>query len=187
MNVIIGLHFLLHQATQGDIEISSYVSAAPPARYAWDTPDSETTNAVKRLQQDHSGPSVTKIADRMVKVHGSPMIRRINNALDAWRTTWDLRNYHDNQREDCTFKGDPLPFWWLAKLYLVLHYNAPTLEPDSEFATPRAEGMDGHRKTAVQRKIVGWLSSFRGQSCAVESTAESWLPDLMKPRGEKIT
>jgi hypothetical protein len=115
-------------------------------------------------------------------MHGSTQMHRINGSLNSWRTTWDLRNTHDSQRAKVTFKGDPLPFWWLAKLYLVLHYYAPVLTADSEFATPRAEGLDSTGKTIVQRKIVGWLSSFRGQRCNVDWSAETWLPDLMKPR-----
>ena len=148
-------------------------------------PDMETTNAIARLHLDPSGPSVTAIADRTVEVCGSPAVRKINNALDSWRTTWDKRNNRDVGREDGTFKGDPLPFWWLAKLYLALHYHSHILRADSEFATPRAEGLDGGAKTAVQRKIVGWLSSFRGQRCAVDFEAESWLSHLMKPSREK--
>jgi hypothetical protein len=136
---------------------------------------------VKQLQQDLSGPSVADLADRIVKAHGSPQIHRMNGSLNSWRTTWDLRNMHDNHRESVTFKGDPLPFWWLAKLYLVLHYYTHFLTADSEFATSRGEGLNGTGKTIVQRKIVGWLSSFRGQRCNVDWSAESWLPDLMKP------
>lgn len=148
-------------------------------------PEMETTNAIARLQLDPSGPSVTAIADRTVQVRGSPAIRRINNALDSWRTTWDRRNSRDVAREEGSFKGDALPFWWLAKLYLALHYHARDLRADSEFATPRAEGLDGYCKAVVQRKIVGWLSRFRGQRCAVDFEVESWLPHLMKPSREK--
>ncbi len=63
----------------------------------------------------------------------------------------DLRKNRDSQRENCTFKADPLPIWWLAKLYLALHYNAHIVQADSEFPTPRAEGLDGHGETIVQR------------------------------------
>ena len=120
-----------------------------------------------------------------MQLRGSPAIRKINNALDLWHITWDRRNNRDVAREEGTFKGDPRPFWWLAKLYLALHYHAHILREDSEFVTPRAEGMDGYAKMAVQRKIVGWLSSFRGQRYAVDFEAESWLPQLMKPSQEK--
>ena len=143
-------------------------------------PDADTIRHIKQLQQDLSGPSLAALADRIVKARGSPQIHRINGSLNSWRTTWDLRNTHDSQRENCTFKGDPLPFWWLAKLYLVLHHYAHILTADSEFARPRAEGLDGMGKITVQRNIVGWLSSFRGQRCNVDWSAETWLPDLMK-------
>ena len=137
--------------------------------------------ALKGLNDDHSGLTVTAIADKAVKICGSPAIRKVDNALNAWRATWDLRHNRDCHRQTRTFKGDAMPFFWLAKLYLALHNNVHILQPDSEFATARAEGLDGHGKTIIQRKIVGWLSSFRGQRCKVDSKVESWLPDLFKP------
>jgi hypothetical protein len=166
------------------MEKSSYLSVTPSATPSNPLPpDSETVEAIKRLQQDLSGPSVTAIADQVVKACGSPTMPRINGVLNSWATTWNLRNNHDNQRE-YFFKGDPLPFWWLAKLYLVLHYHAHILTAGSDFATPRAVGSDRQGKLTVQRKIVGWLSGFRGQRCSVDWSAESWLPDLMKPSQE---
>jgi len=40
--------------------------------------------------------------------------------------------------------------------------------------------MDLYTKLAVQRKIVGWLSRFKGQKYAVGIEAETWLSCLMK-------
>lgn len=142
--------------------------------------DPETVEAIKRLKHDHSGATVTSIADKVVKTCGSPMIRRIDNALNAWHSTLTWRRNHDIHCENRTFKGDALPFFWLAKLYLALHNNAQILHPDSEFTTSRAEGPDGHGKTMIQRKIVGWLASFRGHNLTVDTKAENWLPDLIK-------
>ncbi|TKA64218.1 hypothetical protein B0A55_10680 [Friedmanniomyces simplex] len=51
---------------------------------------------------------------------------------------------------------------------------------DSAFGIPRAKGMDLYTKLAVQRKIVGWLSRFKGQKYAVGIEAETWLSCLMK-------
>jgi hypothetical protein len=110
MTVSLGLHFLLHQATQGDIEMSSYISTVPLAKYTWNMQDSDTTKAIKRLPQDPSGASITAIADRVVKVHGSPTIRRINNALDSWRTTWDLHIHHDTIAKSVLLKETPYHF-----------------------------------------------------------------------------
>ena len=164
-----------------------YLSPASFSQFSYEVPDSETTRAIKQLKDDPSGPTVTAIADRVVKIHGSPAIRRIDNALNSWRATWDLRHNREAQRENRTFKGDALPFFWLAKLYLALHYNAHILQHDSEFATSRAEGLDSQNKTTVQRKIVGWLSSFRGQKFTVDTKAESWLSSLMKPNLEETS
>ena len=166
-----GLHFLLHQATQADKETWRFFSTIP---------ESDSSNAINRLKYDPSGPNITAIADSALKMYASPVIRRVDNALNAWRATWDLRSNRDSKHERCTFKGDPLPFWWLAKLYLLLHYHGHILQPDSEYASPRAEAPDNYGKTMIQRKVVGWLSSFRGRKSTVNTETENWLPELMK-------
>ena len=165
------LHFLLHQATQADKETSRLFSSIP---------ESDSSNAISRLKDDPTGPNITAIADSVLKMHASPVIRKVDNALNAWRATWDLRSNRDRDHERCTFKGDPLPFWWLAKLYLLLHYHGHMLQPDSEYASPRAEAPDNTAKSMIQRKVVGWLSSFRGRKSQVDYETENWLPDLMK-------
>ena len=165
------MHFLLHQATQADEETSRFFSPIP---------ESDSSNAINRLKEDSSGPNITAIADSALRTYASPVIRRVDNALNAWRATWDLRSYRDSKHERYTFKGDPLPFWWLAKLYLLLHYHGHILQPDSEYASPRAEAPDSHGKSMVQSKVVGWLSSFRGRKFTVNTETENWLPELMK-------
>lgn len=174
-----GLHFFLHQATEADKKPIPYSPNWVLGQYSGGMLDPATVDAIKRLKEDHTGATITSIADRVVRVSGSPAIRRIDNALNAWYATWTRRNNHDIHREIRTFKGDALPFFWLAKLYLVLHNNAHILHPDSEFATIRANGPDAYGKTVIQRKIVGWLASFRGSELTIDAQAESWLPDLI--------
>jgi hypothetical protein len=171
LTIFLAMHFLLYQATQADKEASRYLS---------EMPESDSINAIKRLKEDPSGSNITSIADEALATHASPIIRRVDNALNAWRTTWDLRRNRDSKHEPCTFKGDPLPFWWLAKLYLLLHYHGHILQPDNEYASPRAEAPDNCGKTVIQRKVIGWLSSFRGRKLNVDAKTENWLPDLMK-------
>lgn len=166
-----GIHFCLYQATQVDKDTSRCLSVIP---------DIDSAIAIKRLKEDFTGPNITAIADKALKLHASLVIRRIDNALNVWRATWDLRTNRDSKHEHCTFKGDPLPFWWLAKLYLLLHYHGHMLQPDSEYASPRAEAPDNQGKTMIQRKVVGWLSSFRGRKLRLDAETENWLPELMK-------
>ena len=142
--------------------------------------DFDSEHAIKQLNEYPSGPNITAIADRTVKIHASPAIGRVDNALNAWRTTWDLRRNQGSQNEQPTFKGDPLPFWWLAKLYLLLHYHGHIVQPGTEYSSPRPDAPDDDAKTAIQRKVVGWLSSFRGKSVKLGAETENWLPELMK-------
>ena len=171
LTCLLGLHLLLHQATQADKETRRIFSLMP---------ESDSSNAINRLKDDPSGPNITAIADNAIETHASPVIRKVDNALNAWRATWDLRSNRDSKHECCTFKGDPLPFWWLAKLYLLLHYHGHILQPDSEYASPRAEAPDNYVKSMVQKKVVGWLSNFRGRKFTMNAETENWLPELMK-------
>ena len=165
------MHFVLHKATQQDEETSRLFSSIP---------ESESSNAIKRLKDDPSGPNITAIANSALSMYASPVIRKVDNALNAWRATWDLRSNRDSKHERYTFSGDPLPFWWLAKLYLLLHYHGYVLQPDCEYASPRAEAPDNYRKSVIQSKVIGWLASFRGRKFTVNTETENWLPELMR-------
>ena len=96
-------------------------------------------------------------------MHGSVTLKHINNALNAWRVTWDGRIYREPGREDTTFFHDPLPFWWLAKLYIVLHYLPDSFGEGSEFSIPRAGGIREKSKLQSQSNIFRWMARFCSQ------------------------
>lgn len=165
-----GIHLYLHQATQVDKDTSRCLSVIP---------DTDSANAIDRLKEDFTGPKITAIADQTLKMYASLVICRVDTALNVWRATWEQRSNRDSH-EQCTFQGDPLPFWWLAKLYLLLHYHGHVLQPDSEYASPRAAAPDNRGKSMIQKKVVGWLSSFRGRKLNLGDETENWLPQLMQ-------
>ena len=113
--------------------------------------------------EDLSGVRVTAVADETVSLHGSSTLQHVNDALNAWLITWHMRHYRESGYESRTFVNDPLPFFWLAKLYLILHCYAFLIHDDSDFAIPRVQSMDESNKYRVQTKILGWLSKFRRQ------------------------
>lgn len=128
---------------------------------------------------------MASLANFVVSACGSPAVKRLNVVLDTWRATWELRQVRDVEHENSSFSADPVPFWWLAKLYLALHLYVRTLGEDSEFNIPRIKAGDEIGKIVAQVKIIGWLSRFRGQQkeaeVAVVAEESSILPKLMKP------
>ena len=141
-----------------------------------------TGGGLSSLRHDLSGPTAAALADHAVSSQGSSMLRHVNNALNAWRTTWDLRYYRDVAHENSAFTADPLPLWFLAKLYVVLHIYVPSAPEDQEFACSRVKGIDEHQKIVVQSKIIRWLSRFRGHRGMPDSLAGNILPKLMRPQ-----
>ena len=164
----LGLHALVFQATQCEM-------------YSFFIPEDTTTNVLLSLRQDLSGAKVAAIADDAVSSQGSSMLKQVNNALNAWRTIWDNRYFRDFAHENRSFFGDPLPFWWLAKLYVALHFHAPPGHGDTEFSESRVKGTNEPRKIIVQSKIIGWLSKFRRQQGVLDFLTENCFSKLMKP------
>ena len=158
----------MFQATQYDIDSSRI-------------PQGVTGDALSSLQHDLSGPKVAVLADGAASSQGSLMLKQINNALNAWRITWDLRYYRDIAHENHSFSADPSPLWYLAKLYIVLHVHVPPAGEGNEFVCSRVKGIDEREKIAVQSKIIRWLSRFRGQHGCSDSLQDNILPRLMRP------
>ena len=120
------------------------------------------------VQSDLSGPSIAALADEVVSTSSCSALKQINSILNAWRVTWDLRLYREIGYNDSGFLDNPMPFWFLAKLYIVLHHYEHFISDDSEFAVSRVKFLDERTKLQVQLKIVRWLSKFGFQSCQLE-------------------
>ena len=115
------------------------------------------------LDHDLSESKVAWLANELVGIYGSTTLKHINSALNSWRATWDGRIYREPGREDVTFFHDPLPFWCLAKLYIVLHYLGDSFADSSEFSTARAGGMGETNKLQTQSNILQWMVRFRSE------------------------
>ena len=71
-----------------------------------------------------------------------------------------------------------MPFWWLAKLYLVLHCYRHLLDEAGDFTAVRAADFDDAGKLQTQSKVSKWLSSFRGPQLQPEVIAGNILGKL---------
>ena len=157
----------MFQATQYDMESSRITQGV-------------ADDGLSSIQNDLSGPKIAALADSAASSQGSSMLKQVNNALNAWRITWDLRYYRDIGHENHSFSADPSPLWYLAKLYIVLHVHVPSACNGNEFICSRVKGIDEREKIAVQSKIIRWLSRFRGQNGSSDSLEDNILPRLMR-------
>lgn len=175
----IGLHCLLHHASQCDPELFFNTTGDSLAGSAY-TPHLNTQSLLYSLQQDLSGSTVTSLANEIVSLHNSVTLKHVNSAFDAWRATWDMRHYRERGHEGHTFFSDPLPFWWLGKLYMILHCHSSDIPCDSEFAVWRVSGGDERDKLQIQFKIRGWLARFRKVRNQSETSTQSYLSKILR-------
>ena len=113
------------------------------------------------MRQNLAGNYLPALADELVGQHGTATLKHINNILGKWHVIWSRRISRDFMQENRTFSGDPVRFWWLAKLYLVLHFYRHVIAKDSEFAI--SGGGDDQAKVQTQLKVIGWLQQFQQQ------------------------
>ena len=122
-------------------------------------------------------------ADSIVSRSGSSEVQRANAVLNAWHSTWEARHFREYEHENITFKGDPVRFWWLAKLLLVAHVQSRVIIQDGELAIPSPNPADEKSKIALQTKLVKWLARFRRKGKEVDLPEEvNVLSELMKAR-----
>lgn len=103
------------------------------------------------------------MADEVIKTYGGLAFKELNLALNAWRLSWDGRKFRDEHRDGSTFSAETLPFWQLAKLFIVLHLVGEDNSGDSELKVPRAEVGDIKGKLLVQERVSSWLHKLRAE------------------------
>lgn len=171
--ILKGLHCLVWQVAHYDMEPALELNGS-----------SSTLSLDDQLSHDLSGQLVSSLADVAIATHTSQAIKSVNSALDSWRLIWDARQHREMDHEYATFVLDPLPFWWLAKLYLLLHCAGANIKDSSEFANPRSKGLNTAGKIVAMTKVVGWLQRFRRHpNEATDPTSMNCLKHLMKPVG----
>lgn len=143
--------------------------------------DLEAINHLSSLRKNFTGSYITLLANDLVARHGTPTVVRMNEILDNWHQSWELRKSHDLMQENRTFSCDPIRFWWLAKLFLVLHLHRHSIVHDSEWAALGSEPKDEHAKSQTQLKVVSWLLQFRQPNEEVTQLTEHYLSRFVRP------
>ena len=115
-------------------------------------------------------------------------MKRVNDALNAWRRNWDVRKMHDIYDERNSAFSHPLNFWLLAKLFVVLHFfrkhicsTADAGEHQSlEFLTLScANDGSASGKIKVQLQVIEWLSRLRMLPTGQLLSGESFLSQVI--------
>lgn len=140
------------------------------------------------LQSRFSGQTVATLADTFISARASPAVDKVNIALNCWRSIWDRRKVQETDIEHRTFFGNPLPFWWLIKLYLLVHLVDMPVTEKNDFTLLKACFRESKGQLDKQEKIVSWVRKFRrvkssssqsGPAPPVVPENQSWLDDLM--------
>lgn len=148
---------------------------------------------IEGLRRELSTRTIERLADGFVDSCGGEAMRRLNSALNAWAQCWESRIFSDCQVDFKKFLCNPLPFWHLAKLFMILRLArvAGVEEPSFSMHKIRLEDVSG--KTYAQNKVVAWLQTLcsretdvpRDEECQakVASSApnRSRLTLLLKP------
>lgn len=112
------------------------------------------------LNKDCSGSIVAVLAEKAVNAYGSTGMKNVNKALDRWRLVWEQRSFRESATDGGSFSSDPLPFWFLSKLYLLVYLIRPPPESDFSLLMTHTR-MPMTEKIRAQEKIVNWLNGFR--------------------------
>ena len=167
----IGLQCLLYQAAQCDPSL--YLGKSGPSL--------PSDDVFKSLECNMSGDGVASLADKVVSLHESTVLEHVNTAFEAWRATWDLRNHRERGHEDRTFFNDPLPLWWLGKLYMILYCHSHNLPPESEFSTWKAARKhDEREKLQIKAKTRRWMARFRDIRHQPQSSTRHYLSKVLR-------
>ena len=116
---------------------------------------------IRRLRDNFCSSTVEDVADEVIKTQSDLAFRDLNSTLNAWRRSWDHRKFHDPQSDGRTFSADPLPFWDLAKLLIVLYLNPERHDVHDLLRVPVIHFGDMNSKTASQEKVFSWLKTLR--------------------------
>ncbi|CAM1504821.1 Fc.00g024120.m01.CDS01 [Cosmosporella sp. VM-42] len=115
----------------------------------------------EKLTEDFSAETVETIADNFIEKYGGNACRSLNSTLNAWRQIWETREFRDSHSDGTNFSCDPLPFWFLAKVFLMIRLVRCFLSHENVLDIPRGKPAHLRARTLAQGKLNSWLQRFR--------------------------
>ncbi|KFY34486.1 hypothetical protein V494_06721 [Pseudogymnoascus sp. VKM F-4513 (FW-928)] len=189
LEIIVALHSVLFRTMEESLDDENNV----PLDDANSNSSNQSTevNFSDLLNRDLLNYDIANIASRIVGKYGSPTIRRVDDALDAWLKNWNARRVRDMYDERHGAFTHPLNFWLLAKLFLVLHFfrnryqgQVPGMDEngqprDSELHAFYNNNGAAQGRLAIQMQVIGWLSKLRRQREGNLLSGGSFLSEVL--------
>ena len=151
-------------------------------------PPSGSCNGLEsQLKGNFSGPHIAALATQAVRARGATNFIEIDIVLENWMKVWSRRQIFLDELESVAYSLDPVPFFWLAKLFLFLHCAAEYFPADGEFAYPRFKIQNNCERVSQQAKVMRWLFALREARDTVPGQGNlsrkegSSLTSLMEP------
>ncbi|KAF5231472.1 hypothetical protein FANTH_13384 [Fusarium anthophilum] len=135
----------------------------------------------RQVASDFSGPNIVRLAARVACLGNSSNFDSVNRVLDQWPAVWERRTWRDTDYENLAFSLDPLPFWWLAKLSVLLHCGRDCFSVGSEFTIVNKTGGSFRDSYSSQVKIFRWLGKLRQKKSPDQTQKVESLASLMPP------
>ena len=174
------LHFMLWIAVRSDSEEpqSSSQVATPANGHT-----AEVQNLAADLLANFDGPHILSLSNNAVSRSGNSTLIRISRILDNWLQVWSARRSKEAENEIGAFCIDPLPFLWLAKLFLLLHCRSSEVSGHEEFAAVLRQGTEVKVQMRFQAQIYKWMSRLRHRknTGSVDEDGGVRLPEIMRP------
>ena len=176
--LIKALHGFVWQATHYDLD-------APASRTIVSnrsSSNSKLPEIVSRLEQDFSGATISDLLSEVITNPSFDRLHGVNQALENWHQIWIMRQVRDGEYENRAFALNPVPFFWLAQLFILLHCGSSDIANDSEFVTAKLKESDVRGRMRIQDKIFEWLLRLkRRDGCTQIATGKAFLADLIEP------
>lgn len=156
--LINGIHCLVWNATK--FQISETLCMPKSGDVAGSHKAMEASKILRNLQNDFSANTIESLAAGVGALSETGRFAVENHTLDRWMHWWNARRYHDHKH--LSFALNPILFWFLAKLYLLLGVCGGTDDlTHSEFAGMVARTDDIKDKMQRRAKILEQMSRLR--------------------------
>lgn len=169
------LHCLIWEATHYDLDLSLDGCSRDSSASLL------LNNLDHRIASDFTGPNIVRLEEQAVLLKSSNTFGRIDSMLNEWLSVWKLRNWRDTESEDLAFTLNPMPFWWLAKLLLLLHCGKDFISADSEFNMANKAGGSFRSSQSLHGKTAQWLAKLRRKQPTDQIEKLESLETLMVP------
>lgn len=157
-NNLSALHGILFCVTQGGLVPFLHTSHSVVRRSHC---RANSVGISKILRESIDTQTIETVSNNVTEKYGGDACRSVNAMLNAWRRSWEARKFRDVQSDGRNFLCDPLPFWFLAKAFLIVHLTEGVDADCQILDISKGKPVDLEARAILQAKLCGWLKRFR--------------------------